>query len=64
MAKFLEITTDLTTTRSFVNIEKVNVIELAHNSATFYFDDPGSKVIISNLNVASYEKLRRLFGES
>ena len=63
MSRFLEITTDKTTTRTFVNIDKANVVELAHDSVTFYFDDPGSKVVLTDINVASYEKIRRLFGE-
>lgn len=64
MPRFLEIVVDTSTTLTYINLDKVNIVQLNHNSVTFHFGDKENLTTISNLTSTGYEKLRRLLGAS
>jgi len=62
MAHFLEITTGTSTTRTYINLDKINVVQLTNTSVRIMFDNKESEVSVSDIDPENYEKLRVLFG--
>jgi hypothetical protein len=62
MARFLELSTGTSTTKTYVNLDEVAIVVLSHDTATFHFRSAAElKTTISALTPESYEKLRQLF---
>jgi hypothetical protein len=64
MLEFLEVTVGSSTTKTFINLAEVAVVELSPDKCIFHFrGDPELKTTISALTPEGHDKLSRLFGK-